>query len=74
MLNFRLVSTARTPNTTIFPYLDQIKENMAYQKEQMLLEIMDTFKGQDNDDLRELCTKNSREIVIIPRNLTNKFQ
>ena len=40
----------------IFPALDQIKENMAYPKEQMSLVIMDTFKKQDNN-LRELCAK-----------------
>ena len=27
---------------------------------------MDMFKGQDNNDLRELCAKNNWEIVIIP--------
>ena len=34
---------------------------------------MDTFKGQGNDDLRELCAKNNYQIVIISHNLTNKF-
>ena len=34
----------------IFPFLDQIKERMGYPKEQMSLVIMDTFKGQDNDE------------------------
>ena len=58
----------------IFPYVDQIKENMTYQKQKMSLMIMDNFKGQDNDDLRELCTKSNWEIVIIPQNLANKFQ
>ena len=43
----------------IFPYVDQIKENMTYQKQKMSLMIMDNFKGQDNDDLRELCTKSN---------------
>ena len=28
----------------------------------MSLVIMDTFKGQDNDDLRELCVKTNREV------------
>ena len=37
----------------IFPCWDQITENMTYPKEQMSLVIIDTFKGQDNDDLRE---------------------
>ena len=58
----------------IFPYLDQIKKNMAYPKEQMSLVIIDTFKGQNNDDLRELCAKNNCDVVIIPHNLPYKFQ
>ena len=35
---------------------------------------MDTFKGQDNDTLTELCSDNNWEIVIVPHNLTNRFQ
>ena len=35
---------------------------------------MDTFKGQDNDTLRKLCSKNNCNVVIVPHNLTNKFQ
>ena len=58
----------------IFPFLDQIKERMGYPKEQILLVIMDTFKGQDNDGLRKLCMSDNCEIVIVPHNLTNKFQ
>ena len=54
----------------IFPFLDQIKERKGYPKEQMLLVLMDTFKGQDNDELRKLCMSNN----YIPHNLTNKFQ
>ena len=60
--------------TFIFPYLGKIKVQKGYPKEQMSLVIMDTFKGQDNDDMRKFCAKNSCEIVIIPHNLTNKFQ
>ena len=58
----------------IFPFLDQIKERMGYPKEQMSLVIMDTFKGYDNDELRKLCMSNNCEAVIVPHNLTNKFQ
>ena len=36
--------------------------------------VMDTFKGQDNDTLRELCGENNCDVVILPHNLTNKFQ
>ena len=35
---------------------------------------MDIFKGQDNDTLRELCGANNCDVVIVPDNLTNKFQ
>ena len=58
----------------IFPFLDQIKERMGYPKEQMSLVIMDTLKCQDNDELRKLSMSNNCEVVIVPHNLTNKFQ
>ena len=35
---------------------------------------MDTFKGQDNDGLRELCSENYCEVAIVPHSLINKFQ
>ena len=35
---------------------------------------MDTFKGQDNEAMRSFCNKNNCELVIVPHNLTNKFQ
>ena len=44
---------------------------MGFRREKL---ILDTSKGQDNDDLRELCVRNNCEIVIVPHNLTNKFQ
>ena len=40
----------------------------------MSLVIMDTFKGQDNNVLKELCEKNVCEVVIVRHNLTKKFQ
>ena len=40
----------------------------------MSLVIIDTFKGQDNDEMRKFSAKSSCGIVIIPRSLTNKFQ
>ena len=36
----------------------------------MSLVITDTFNGQDNDDLRELCVKTNSEMVFPP----SKFQ
>ena len=35
---------------------------------------MDTFKGQDNEEMKRLCAKNDFELAIVPHNLTNKFQ
>ena len=58
----------------IFPFFQKTKEEYNYPKEQMSLVIMDTFKGQDNNVLKELCEKNFCEVVIVPHNLTNKFQ
>ena len=50
------------------------KEEKGYPKEQRSLIIMDAFKGQDSDTRKELCSENNGDIVIVPRNLTNKFQ
>ena len=58
----------------IFPYLKSKKEELGYPKEQYSLIVMDTFKGQDNADIKKLCLKNDCELVIVPHNLTNKFQ
>ena len=58
----------------IFPYLKQAKASLKYPKEQMSLIIMDTFKGQDNDVILDLCEKHMCQVVIVPHNLTNKFQ
>ena len=35
---------------------------------------MDIFKGQDNHTLKKLCAENNCDVVIVPHNLTNKFQ
>ena len=58
----------------IFPYLQQVKEEKWLPQEQHSLVILDTFKGQDNSILKEFYSKNRCEIVIVPHNLTNKFQ
>ena len=51
-----------------------MKEEYGYPEEQKSLIIMDTFKRQDNPTLEALCESNHCEIVIVPHNLTNKFQ
>ena len=43
-------------------------------KEQYSLIVMDTFKGQDNAEIRALCLKNDCKLVIVPHNLTDKLQ
>ena len=58
----------------IFPFLSAKKKELGYPEEQWSLIIMDTFKGQDNDEMKRLCAKNNCELVIVPHNLTNKFQ
>ena len=35
---------------------------------------METFKGQGNDEVAKLCGKNNCVLIIVPHNLTNKFQ
>ena len=58
----------------IFPYLQAKKKEFGYPEEQYSLIIMDTFKGQDNEAMKSFCNKNNCELVIVPHNLTNKFQ
>ena len=58
----------------IVPYLKMVKKENRYPEEHYALIIMDTFRGQDNNRLRELCSENYCEVVIAPHNLTNKFQ
>ena len=35
---------------------------------------MSTFKGQDNDEVAKLCHKNNCTLIIVPHNLTKRFQ
>lgn len=58
----------------IFPYFKKVRKAVGYPDEQKSLVIMDTFKGQDNEDIAKLCKKNHCLLVIVPHNLTNKFQ
>ena len=36
--------------------------------------MIDTFKGQDNAEIKALCSKCDSKLVIVSYNLTNKFQ
>ena len=40
----------------------------------MSLIIMDIFKGQHNDEVAKLCRINNCALIIVPHNLTIKFQ
>ena len=57
----------------IFPYLKMVKREKRYPEDQYAFKIMDSFKGQDNDRLRELCSENYCEDVTVRHNLTSKF-
>ena len=35
---------------------------------------MDTFKGQDNEEVAKLCRENNCVLTIVPHDLTNRFQ
>ena len=50
------------------------EKELGYLEDQRSLIIMDTFKGQDNKEMKRLRAKNNCELVIIPHNLTNKFE
>ena len=58
----------------LFPYFKNVHETKGYPNEQMSLVIMDTFKGQDNEQLAKLCCENNCVLIIVPHNLNNKFQ
>ena len=51
-----------------------VKRENGHPEEQDALIIMDTFKGQDNDRLKERYSENYYEVIIATQNLTNKFQ
>ena len=50
------------------------KEELGYPKEQDSLIVMDTFKGQDDAEIKQLFLKNECELLIVLQNFTNKFQ
>ena len=58
----------------IFSYLEDTRRSKSCPLEQHALIIIGTFKGQDNDTLRKLCAENNCDFVIVPHNLSNKFQ
>ena len=61
-------------NEIVFPHFKNVRKAKGYPDEQMSLIIMDTFKGQDNDEVAKLCRKNNCALISVPHNLANKFQ
>ena len=57
----------------VFPCLKNVRQSKVYQNGQMSPVIMDTFKGQDNEEVAKICRENSCVLIIVPHNLTNKF-
>ena len=43
----------------VFPHFRNVLQTKGYPNEQMSLIIMDTFQGQDNEDLAKLCCENN---------------
>ena len=58
----------------VIPYFKNIRQFKGYSNEQVSLVIMDFFKGQDNEEVAKLCRENNFALIIVPHNLTNKFQ
>ena len=43
----------------VFPHFKNVHRSKGYPDEQMGLVIMDTFKGQDNEEVTKLCAENN---------------
>ena len=70
-------NTEKSPsffNKIVFPHFKNVRKAKGYPDERMSFIIMDTFKGQDNDEVAKLCRKNNCALIIAKHNLTNKFQ
>ena len=55
-------------------HFKNVRKAKVYPDEQMSLIIMDTFKGQDSNEVSKLCRKHNCVLIIVLHNLTNKFQ
>ena len=55
-------------NNIVFPHFKNVRKAKSYPDEQMSLIIMDTFKGQDSDEVAKLVK--TIVLIIVPHNLT----
>ena len=58
----------------VFSQFNNARQTKGYPNEQMSLVILDTFKGQDNEEVAKLCRENHSVLISVPPNLTNKLQ
>ena len=60
-----------------FTHFKNVRQTIGFPNEQTYYEslvIMDTFKGQDNEEAAKLCHENNCVLIIALHNLTNKSQ
>lgn len=55
----------------IAPYVENVKREMGLQSSQKAIVIWDTFKGQNNDEIRTLLTNLNLVEVVVPANTTS---
>ena len=59
---------------TLFPIIKKIKQEEGLSSEQKSLMILDNFKGQDNDQVKNLLQVNKCLSRVVPHNMTSWFQ
>ena len=58
----------------MFAYFRGKKAELGYPEDQFALIIIGTFKCQDKEKIKSLCQDKNCGLVILPHNLTNKFE
>ena len=59
---------------TLFPLMEKIKQEEGLLPQQKSLVIMDNFKGQDNEQVKELLQEKECLFRVVPHNMTPWFQ
>ena len=57
----------------VFPLFKNVCQIKYYPNEQVSIVIMDTFKGQDNEEVAKRCCENNCVLIIVRHNLTNEI-
>ena len=68
--------TSSSPKTILRSHsaCKKVRRSIGCQDHHIPLVMIDTFKGQYNDTIDNLCANNNCAVVIVPHNLTNKFE